>query len=391
MLLRLKLIPALLFFLPLLSAPLQAQEELILAFNLENIPLTGCLEVAPDKKTCLRPVAYTKFPPLSWKEAQSRFDIRQQIPDTLEDDLHYKDGLIIEKDVTTVDLSLEVPKWLSKDFRDPDYGAHEPWVQSVGNILQTFSAHQKDEEAQEALLKRLKKEFPLIWEEVKNFLPEWVLDSFLYSDEWNPYKRGSSGNKENDGMLERPPFLLTAGIPRGKYPSAEKERKIFQACAPIYAPLEIIMAIENDFQNFTKQKGASFLEVYPLEESCFSGNSPAGNPFFLYDISNRQQPFPGWNLYFVLRHFIHNEGGRWIMEKRLVEGSLSIMRNKVYFDPISTTEGKVIGFVLTKWVDLDIRNIPDRDKDRMSAAKCDLGNVKRIADELTILKRKSTL
>jgi hypothetical protein len=353
-----------------------AQEEGTAESWLAKVPLTGCLKLAPDGTGCAEPRILTHPAPISWENLQERLPMQKRIPPALPEDLRYRTGVVSKKEIVTIDLSSQVPQWLSLDFRTPQYKASEQWVQSVGNLLQAFSAYRKNEMAQKDALEKLRKGYPLIWEEVKDFLPEWIQDAFLYTPQWDPYKTGSAKDAENDGMLERPPFLLRAGVAREGFVSPDKDRKIFQACAPIYAPLDTILAVEGGFQDYPKQVGSNYREVYPLEGTFFTGKDPGGNPFVIYDVSFKQKPFPPLILHYVLRQFIHYEGNRWIMHNHLLSGDMNYLRLKISYDPITTTEGQVIGYVKTELMEVDIKILPMGDKDRIAGVRGDVGNIK---------------
>ena len=370
------------FFVSMISSA-RAQDQGASGFWLSKIPLTGCQKLASDKTTCADPLVLTQPAAISWDNLVERLPIQGRIPPALPDDLRYQTGLVPKKEVVTVDLSAEVPKWLSLDFRNPRYGATEQWVQSAGNILEAFSALRKNEAAQKEAMQRLRSQYAPIWEEIKDFLPGWIQDTFLYSPKWNPYERGSPETADNDGILDRPPFLLRAGLQREGFVSPPKDRKIYQACAPIYAPLETIFMVENGFRDYPRQVGSNYQEVYPLKDAYFTGKDPGGNPFVLFDVAFKQKPFSPVTLRFVLRQFIHFEAGRWVMENQLVEGDMNYLRLKIFYDPIITTEGRVIGYVKTELMDIDIRNIPDGDKDRIAGVRGDVGNIKLFSEAKT--------
>jgi len=351
---------------------------------LEAIPLTGCLKV--DSAECVEQVVRTPAP-LAWEEAAKRASLGPRIDPPTAAELSYRDGsLFSKKETRTVDLSSQVPRWLALDFRKDGQGPPAPWMQTTGAILARFRDARGDPDAREALLRQLETEAPGVWEQVRDFLPEWVRDDYLYSAGWSPGKTGSAGGEENDGILERPPFL-TPPAPDG----AGGQRKIYQACAPVYASLEELFAAENDFQDYHEQAGANYLEVFPLEGTAFHGRDPGGAPFLLYDVAYHQRPLPLWNLRFGLRQFLHREGGRWQMENQLIEswqvenrrvkGDMAVLRLRIFYDPIQTPDGGVIGYVKTEWIDVDIDGLPDGDSDRQTGARGDVGNIKRMAEK----------
>ena len=264
-------LPALIFlFLALAPGPLFAGDP----GPLEKIPLTGCLKV--DDSGCVEPVL-RQFAPISRQEAQKRSALGPRIASPGTEELSYRaDSLFSKKEVRTVDLSSQVPRWLALDFTGDEFQAPEPWMQSVGNLLEKFRKTRGDARAQEALLKQLQTQAPRVWEQVRGFLPEWVRDDYLYSSEWTPQKTGKPGKEENDGILERPPFL-TPPPPDG----AGEQRKIYQACAPVYSSLEDLFATENGFRNYHEQAGANYLEVFPFEgatstsRECLCTGQPA--------------------------------------------------------------------------------------------------------------------
>jgi len=362
-----------------MNARAAGAEELGLA-QFERIPLTGCLKLSADGKGCAEPLTLSPSR-TAWAEMQSRLDPRARIPVPGPAQLSYTTGKLRRKTVRTMDLSAEVPRWLSLRFQDPAFGASEEWVRSVGNLLATFRDTRGDAARQKQLLGRLQQDFPRVWDQVRGFLPEWVRDDFLHSEAWNPSKTGSPQEDDNDGILERPPFLLAAANaeePDGD--GAAGGRRIYQACAPIYAPWEALFATENDFRNYHIQAGSNYLDVYPLQGSYFSGLDGSGRPFLLYDVSFHQRPLPLWNLKFVLRQFVHQEQGRWQMENRLLEGNMNHLRLRIFYDPILTTRGETIGCVKTEWIDLDVKGLPDGDADRQTGARGDVGNIKRVAE-----------
>jgi hypothetical protein len=364
------------------SGPGLAQEAPAAESWLTRLPLTGCLKLSHDGKECAEPVLYTQPRPLSWQGLTERFHLAERIPPSLPEDLKYTTGALSKKEIVTIDLGRTVPEWLALEFRAPRFGQVEQWAQSVGNILQAFSGTKKTLSAEQEALDKLRTTYPHIWEEVKEFLPEWVKDDFLYSSAWDPSKTGSPEAADNDGILERPPLLMRAGVARSGYSTPAKDRKIFQASAPIYAPLETIITAENAFRDYPRQAGSNYQEVYPIKDTYFAGMDPDGRPFTLYDVSFTQKPFMLATLSFVLRQFIHYEGDRLVMENLLLKGDMNYLRLKIFYDPIRTTEGSVIGYVKTELLDVDVKSLPMSDKDRSAGARGDVGNIKRAAEAL---------
>ena len=352
---------------------------------LDTIPLTGCTKVAPSARTCEEPVRMEPEP-ISWEAAWNRMGPQARIPRPDAGQRTYQNGSILSRrQVQTVDLSERVPQWLAMRFDGPGFDTPEPWMKSVGDMLETFHKTRGEAARQEELLGRLASRAPRVWEQVRDFLPEWARDDYLYSDGWTPQRTGRPARAENDGILERPPFLLAAS-PSAPDETAQDEeedahRKIYQASAPVYASLEELFAAENDFGTYHRQAGANYREVFPLEGAYFTGTDPAGSPFLLYDVSYFQRPLPLWNLRFKLRQMLHRPGGRWQMENRLIEGDMHYLRLSIFYDPIHTLDGRLIGHVKTEWLDVDIRGLPDRDADRQAGVRGDVGNIKRMAEE----------
>jgi len=353
------------------------------SLELGKIPLTGCRKLEANGKNCAEPVRLSNPSPLDHIDLHKKLAPNSMIPCPEKVQLNYITGRVFKNEVRTVDLSEEVPKWLSLCFQAPAYRADEVWVHSVGNILEAFEKIRGDKQAGEALLKRLRDTYPHVWAEVKSFLPEWVKDVFLYRDNWNPRKRGAPEDAENDGILERPPFLLNTsqGLPAGSDSLPAGDQKIFQACAPIYAPLPDIFQAENDFLYYPFQAGSNYEEVYPINGSYFTGRDPAGFSFIIYDVAYKQKPLPLWNLNFMLRQFLHFEAGRWQMINHLRQGNMNYLRLRIFYDPILTTKGRVIGYVKTEWVDVDVKGLPEGDTDRQAGARGDVGNIKKMAEK----------
>ena len=363
----------------MITAPTRA-EDVDLA-RLESIPLTGCLSLSSGGRECTEPVTLEPVR-TDWGGVQERLDPQSRIPGPEGGQLSYTTGKLRQQTVRTVDLSAEVPRWLSLRFDDPAYGASEEWVGSVGNLLQAFHRTRGNAEQQRELLDRLRTSFPRVWEQVKPFLAEWTRDDFLYSQAWNPSKTGNPEEEQNDGILERPPFVLRPAGNEAGASGAAAGRRIYQACAPIYAAWNELFAAENDFGDYHFQVGSSYLEVYPVKSSYFSGLDGAGHPFLLYDVHFHQKPFPLWNLKFALRQFLHQEQGRWQMENHMLEGDMKYLRLRIFYDPILNSRGETVGYVKTEWIDLDIKRLPDGDSDRQMAARGDVGNIKRVAEGL---------
>jgi len=353
------------------------------AIHLDRIPLTGCRKVEPSARACEEPVRLEPVP-MSWQDAWNRLGPDARIPQPHAGQLAYEDGsLLSRRQIRTVNLSERVPQWLALRFDRPGFETPEPWMKSVGDMLEAFHKTRGDAAEQVAMLARLETLAPRVWEQVRDFLPEWARDDFLYSDAWTPQRTGRPARADNDGILERPPFLLATSPGEPVDPAGDEQdpqRKIYQAAAPIYASLEDLFAAEQDFGTYYRQAGANYREVFPLEGSYFTGTDPAGSPFLLYDVSYFQRPLPLWNLRFKLRQMLHRPGGRWQMENRLIEGDMHYLRLRIFYDPIRTLDGRRIGYVKTEWMDVDIRGLPDRDADRQAGVRGDVGNIKRMAE-----------
>jgi len=355
-------------------------------FTVEKIPITGCLRLNPEVPECTKAFTLHSPAPIKWAGMRERLNPETRILPPDQNQLRYRSGTFSKTEVQTVNLAEAVPKWVAMRFEDSAYKADDLWVKSVGNLLETFRNLGRNKKACLQYLERLESDYPRIWQEVSHFLPEWVRDDYLYADTWDPRHRGRPKAAENDGILERPPFLCPAsqGQIYGQEYKEGETRKIFQASAPIYANRSDIMAAENDFQHYYQQKGANYLEVYPLKNSFFTGKNPEGVPFLIYDISFTGKPLPLWHIQFKLRQVLHYEGGRWQIENRLLEGDMNRLRLRIFYDPVYNTDGKCIGYVKTEWMDLDLKSLPDRDNDRIASLRGDIGNIKRMAESRNI-------
>jgi len=61
---------------------------------------------------------------------------------------------------------------------------------------------------------------------------------------------------------------------------------------------------------------------------------------------------------------------------------MNFLRLRIFYDPIVTTQGNVIGHVKTEWLNVDVRGLPDREPDRMAGARGDVGNIKLMAEKI---------
>ena len=370
------LLPAVAFFLLFVTGTPGFASGSDIAVSLSAVPLTGCRVFDKRHDNCSDPVNLQPSP-LSGDEVARRVPPETRIPLPGPEDLSYDLGNVFSRrQVDTEDLSTQVPRWLSMRFRPPTFHPPKPWMESVGNMLAEFQKTRGNAEAQERLLTQIQKEAPDIWEQVRTFLPEWVRNDYLYSSTWTPQKTGKPSKQANDGILQRPPFLLP-----GSAPDSGKDRKVYQASAPIYASLKEILAAESDFINYHEQAGANYLDVFPLPESAFVGTKPDGDPFLLYDVSYHQKPLPLWNLRFTLRQYLHREDGRWQMENHFLAGDMNHLRLRIFYDPIRTEDGSIIGYVKTEWLDVDIKGLPEGDEDREAGVRGDVGNIKKAAEK----------
>lgn len=328
---------------------------------------------------------------ITWDElTQKYFDPKRTIPHPRPQELVHQAGLFKSTTQRTVDLPRVMEMLTRKSFADPKYGAREPWVQSFGNIIAEFKKIKANARATDDLLAKLEKKYPVIYSEISPYLLQLVRDDFLYSSKWDPYKDESVKGKQNDGILFVDDWVMQPDPTRHAVWNQDiGEHKGHQGATIIYADVETIKEMEFDYASYFSQIGQHYLEVYPIQGSYFKGIDPRGNEFVRMQLFLRNGlPFPYDSASYVMNILErYDENGHLLTEYYSEDKEdLNWMAGRDTYLEVRTTDGTLVGNMIVTTLDLDIKNVPERDIDRIISMKAGLGNMKRMSEDLLTKK-----
>ena len=333
---------------------------------------------------------------ITWKELSTKyFDFDRVIPSPQKEELTFVRGLLQKREITTVDLPRFMKNFTQKTFTDPKYKANEEWVKSFGNIINEFKLAKGNQRQTEKLINQLKKQYPLIYKELDPYLVQLVRDDFLYSTKWDPYKDESVKGLKNDGILFVDHWYMKKNPNRhNRWNQNLGEHKVYQGAAILYADVQTIKEMEKDYAKYFSQVGQDYLEVYPVMNSYFYGLDPRGNEFLRMELFLRNDlPFPYESASYIMNILEHYDNEDYLLADYYSSNQedLNWMAGRDTYIPIKTTQGKLVGNMIVTVLDFDIKNVPERDIDRIVSMKAGLGNMKRISEKLLENKNQTAI
>ena len=327
---------------------------------------------------------------INWEEAMKFYDFSRSLPKPEKGELSYQTGFMIKKNVTTQHLPRVFEKIYNKRFTDPKYDfknsgdPKDKWVLSFGDMMLHFKSLRGKAKETEDSLKKIETKYPAIWMEVKHILPQLVRNDFLYSENWTPWEDESSKGRENDGILFIPYWKIKENKNRSLHWNKDLDQfKVYQGGVFMYSSLQKIKAVERHYQDYPKHIGMGYLEVFPLENSYMKGVDPRGNEFNGLEVYFRQDlPFPYESSKFTMKYFdFYNEDGYYISDYySLDRNDLNWMAGRDTFFNVRTLSGNFVGWLIATELGYDIKNLPERDQDRVVSIKGAWGNIKLISE-----------
>lgn len=324
---------------------------------------------------------------ISWEELTTKhYDLRRTLPKPRPQELTYTEGFIAKHKVTTIDLPRLMRTLTVKVFSDPKYHAEEYWVKSFGNIIAEFKRVKSNPRETDALLDKLEKQYPEIYAEVTPYLQQLVRDDFLYSSKWDPYKDESVKGKQNDGILFVDHWRIQADPSRlAVWNENLGEHKVYQGAAIIYADIQTIKEMERDYANYFVQVGQEYMEVYPVQGSYYRGVDANGNDFmFMQNFLRNDLPFPYESASYIMNILEYYDADGIYNTDYYSDNKedLNWMAGRDVYFPILTMRNELVGNMIVTNLDFDIKNVPERDIDRIVGMKAGLGNMKRISEQM---------
>lgn len=359
--------------------------------KIPTVPITGGKKLKVTDKGDVAGVepmpGISKHQTVSWETLTGKyFDLKRTLPEPKPQELISTRGMMKKEVVSTIDLPKMMRSLHQKSFTDAKYGANEEWVKSFGNIVNAFKQIKGNAKKTDALLTKLSNQYPAIYKEVSAYLPQLVRDDFLYSKKWDPYKDESVKGKQNDGILFVDHWYMQADPKRHKVWNENLgEHKVYQAAAVLYADLNTIKEMERNYANYFSQVGQDYLEVYPVPNSLYRGVDNRGNEFYRMNLFLRNDlPFPYDSASYVMNICEHYLEDGTLVADYYSENrdDLNWMAGRDTYYKIETTKNELVGWMIVTTLDFDIKNVPERDIDRIVSMKAGLGNMKRISEQL---------
>ena len=208
-------------------------------------------------------------------------------------------------------------------------------------------------------------------------LRELLFDEHLNSARWKPSKE-----HQRDGLLFAESWnMKEEGAPWndvGVRPLME------QSAALLYADLASIKVVENDYRAYSKNVGADYEEIFPIDGSYFIGTDTAGRPFSTLTIRFRcDLPFP-FSGYTTRLGILNQFDDANVLYTYIYSTSKDFywLAGRDVFLPVTTSEGEWVAFLLVRHFGFDLDGVPDGSDNRREALRASLGNLKRNSERL---------
>jgi len=364
--------------------------------TIPEVPVTGGKKLDRKKDgsvSGVQPMPGLPAPKIiSWQELTTKhYKLARTIPSPTIQELTSIRGFFSKRVVTTVDLARVMKTYTQMTFTDPKYRADQEWLLSFGNVINEFKKVKGNSRRTKELINTLEKKYPAIHKKLMPYYLELIRDDFLYSKKWDPYKDESVKGKKNDGILFVDHWYMQPNPKRDLVWNQNMgEHKVYQGAAILYADVRTIKEMERDYAKYFEQVGQDYLEVYPVKGSYFRGQDPRGNDFLRMELFLRNDlPFPYESASYVMSIMERfNEDDNLVSDYYSEnKEDLNWMAGRDTYFTIYTTRGELVGNMIVTVLDFDIKNIPERDIDRIVSMKAGLGNMKRLSERLLDKKK----
>lgn len=255
-------------------------------------------------------------------------------------------------------------------------GAAKEALNCLGDVVRAVRATAGDRRSCERVLARLAADQPSLWKDLEPFAAELLCDARFRSPDWDPDR-----DDPCDGFVfARPLSLEGRGEPIWK--KRDRADRLQQAATLIFADLDAIKAVENDYRDYPSRPGASYERIGPIADSFVQGRDAKGDPFSaLRILFETDLPFP-FSTFTCDLHVLNrvDERSRLVCDVYSNSRDFHWLAGRDHFYPVRASDGAWVATLVVRWYGFDLRGVPDDDEARRASLRSSLGGLRRVAE-----------
>lgn len=256
------------------------------------------------------------------------------------------------------------------------YGREGDRLRCLGDVLRRARAAQRTPGWIEALVDELRREQPELHRDLEPYLAGWLDDAELVAGRWNPDSEAA-----RDGVVFAAPWNLAdeRGAP---WRTLRGSKLVQQATAILFADLESIKEVENDYRAYPRRPGSSYRWIGAVPGSFVGGEDPELGPFSALHLRFRCDlpfPFGGYSCDLAILNRLDRDG-HLVTDIHSPHRDFLWLAGRDVFVPVHDASGEWVATLLVRLFGFDLAGVPDRDSHRRAALRGSLGNLKRDAE-----------
>lgn len=159
-------------------------------------------------------------------------------------------------------------------------------------------------------------------------------------------------------------------------------RDVLQCAALVFADLEVIKAVENDYPRYPDRVGAEYRYIHAVDGSYVRGGEGPVGPFTAHRIEFKcPLPFPFGGYTCDLRILNRLDGeGNLLTDIHSASKGFHWMAGRDVFLPLRDADGEWVAMVMVRQFGFDLKGVPDGESHRWTALRSGVGNLKRLAE-----------
>lgn len=243
----------------------------------------------------------------------------------------------------------------------------------LGDVVAGLRTAGGDAPAHRAVLDRLQRSQPALYETLSPFISELLCDDALRSPEWDPDEDDAC-----DGLLFARPLTL-AKRPDAPWKQLDGSDLVWQGAALMHADVEAIKAAENDYSTYPARPGTTYESIGPAEGSHVRGHDPAGRGFAALRVDFEcDLPFPFSTYRCDLRVLNRiDAAGSFVCDIYSTSPDFYWLAGRDTFLPVRASDGTWVSTLVVRLFGFDLVDIPDGDGDQRASLRSSLGSLKR--------------
>lgn len=247
----------------------------------------------------------------------------------------------------------------------------DTWTRSFGDLVAAFGDIRRSDARVVALLARLERERPDVWDAVRDVLPALVRTARVYRADWDP-----DDAHDDDGFLFVPPYSLSA---RRDAPWRDQSgsRDVHQAALLVWADDAALKSAESDYPAYVGRKGSTTTEIGVVDGSCVRGRDESGEWLALAVRSRADMPWPFSDLVGVVDTLTERDAaGRVVTHVWGTGDDYLWLAGRDTFVPVHDADGAFVATLVVRELGFDLAGIPEGDGHRRAAMRSPLGALK---------------